>query len=154
MPSLLHPLHLITHPSRLCQVVLRRPDGRVCVYSKGADNIMFERLSEKSRSAAAVLKEHLHIFAKVRKDGFGGKRGGIIRNRESPDDFFYFKAIDHHVYIYIFTFSLSLLFFFLPPSFPLSFLILAIGRLANTCACTARALRFILCRMGETLQRG
>jgi hypothetical protein len=47
------------------QVVLRRPDGKIFAYSKGADNIMFALLSPRSKQMISTMQDHLHVFAKV-----------------------------------------------------------------------------------------
>ena len=47
------------------QVILRCPDGVIRLFSKGADNIMRDRLSQQSRQHDwPQCTEHLHIFAK------------------------------------------------------------------------------------------
>ncbi len=46
-------------------MLLRTPEGQIRVYSKGADNIMRDRLSVHSRHTFWPLcEEHLHLFAK------------------------------------------------------------------------------------------
>ncbi|CAL5188826.1 unnamed protein product [Lathyrus oleraceus] len=43
-------------------VVCRYPDGRLVLYSKGADNVIFERLADGSNDIKKVTREHLEQF--------------------------------------------------------------------------------------------
>ena len=50
---------------KYAKVILRTEEGQIRVYSKGADNIMRDRLSKESRDKDwPQCEQHLHVFAK------------------------------------------------------------------------------------------
>ncbi|KAG7249022.1 hypothetical protein CRUP_019394, partial [Coryphaenoides rupestris] len=44
-------------------VIVRSPEGKVCLYCKGADTVIFERLHPSCRKLMEVTTEHLNEFA-------------------------------------------------------------------------------------------
>ena len=63
-------------------VILEHPDGTIKIYCKGADNIIFERLSESALESAKTCEEHLHLFAQ------DGLRTLVLAQRTLDRDWF------------------------------------------------------------------
>eukprot|EP00051_Salpingoeca_urceolata_P001512 m.41507 g.41507 ORF g.41507 m.41507 type:complete len:1180 (+) comp11464_c0_seq3:141-3680(+) len=64
-------------------VIVRRPDGSIVCFSKGADTIMFDLLSDQSKEEdLPPVEDHLHEFAK------DGLRTLVIAKRELTEEWY------------------------------------------------------------------
>lgn len=48
---------------KLCYFLVRNPEGRIKLYSKGADTILFEKLHPSNEDLQSLTSDHLSVSA-------------------------------------------------------------------------------------------
>ncbi|KAJ7970838.1 Phospholipid-transporting ATPase [Quillaja saponaria] len=77
--ELLHVLEFSSSRSRM-SVIVRNPENQLLLLCKGADSVMFERLSENGRHFETETKDHIKIYAEA------GLRTLVIAYRELNEE--------------------------------------------------------------------
>ncbi|KAL4367021.1 hypothetical protein GQ457_05G010560 [Hibiscus cannabinus] len=77
--KLLHVLEFSSARRRM-SVIVRNPENQLLLLSKGADSVMFERLSEHGRMFEVQTKEHIERYSEA------GLRTLVVAYRELDDD--------------------------------------------------------------------
>ncbi|CAL9248344.1 unnamed protein product [Arabidopsis halleri] len=77
--ELLHVLEFSSSRKRM-SVIVRNPENRLLLLSKGADSVMFERLAKHGRQTESETKEHIKKYAEA------GLRTLVITYREIDED--------------------------------------------------------------------
>lgn len=77
--KLLHVLEFNSSRKRM-SVIVRSPENKLLLLSKGADSVMFERLSEHGREFEAETREHINKYSEA------GLRTLVIAYRELGED--------------------------------------------------------------------
>lgn len=71
-------------------VIVREPSGKLMLYCKGADTIVFQRLSAKSSQLMKKTQEHLNDYGKE------GLRTLVLAKKELDEQMYQEWAAKHH----------------------------------------------------------
>ncbi|KKA26695.1 hypothetical protein TD95_003347 [Thielaviopsis punctulata] len=70
-------------------IIIRMPDGKICVFCKGADNVIMERLAksqlaiQKAQAAERRIKERWSVERELMRSSVGGRPSLVVSNRAS-----------------------------------------------------------------------